>query len=114
LEIVVETESLKRALEDSREDLLGRVERTHRHLYERKERVSANFSDQSQEMENQTLVNTLDMEGRAELKLIDEALDRMAAGTFGNCQKCGKQVQKERLAAVPYTRYCISCASQME
>jgi DnaK suppressor protein len=110
----VETESLKKALLDSREVLLGRVERTHRHLYERKERVSANFSDQSQEMENQTLVQTLDVEGRAELKLIDEALDRIDADTFGSCQKCGEQVRNERLAAIPYTRYCIVCASQME
>lgn len=110
----MEFENLKTELLDLREELLGRVERTHHHLYEREERVSANFPDQSQEMENQALVKTLDVEGRARLKLIDEALDRIAAETFGICQKCGKQVQKERLSAVPYTRYCIGCASKME
>lgn len=110
----MEFENLKTELLDLREELLGRVERTHHHLYEREERVSANFPDQSQEMENQALVKTLDVEGRARLKLIDEALDRIAAETFGSCQKCGKQVQKERLSAVPYTRYCIGCASKME
>ncbi len=97
-----------------RDELVGRVERTHRHLYERDERVSANFSDQSQELENQELVKALDTEGRVELKLIDEALDRLKAGNYGDCQKCGDGVQEERLAAVPYTRYCITCANEME
>jgi len=110
----VEFEALKKELLALRVELTGRVERTHHHLYERDERVSANFSDQSQEMENHMLVETLDIEGRAELKLIDEALGRMAEDTFGRCQKCGVQVQRERLAAVPYTRYCISCANKME
>jgi RNA polymerase-binding protein DksA len=110
----VELESIKKELLSLQEELLGRVERTHHHLHEREERVSANFSDQSQEMESQALVSALDAEGREELKLIETALERMTAGTFGTCQKCGEEVQAARLEAVPYTRYCINCASQME
>lgn len=106
--------ALEKDLLDLREELLGRVERTHNHLYRREERVSANFSDQSQEMQSQALINALDVEGRAELVLIDEALDRIATGAFGYCQKCAAPVQNERLAALPYTRYCIDCASEME
>ena len=107
-------EALVKDLLDLREELLDRVERTHDHLYRREERVSANFSDQSQEMQNQELINVLDVEGRAELTLIDEALDRITTGSFGYCQKCAEPVQSERLAALPYTRYCIRCASEME
>ena len=110
----VELDAISDELSALREELLRRVERTHHHLYEREERFSAKFSDQSQEMENQALVSALDVEGRQELKLIDEALERIAAGTFGTCQKCGEQVQSARLEAVPYTRYCIKCANEME
>ena len=110
----MDIEAINKALLSLREELISRVERTHHHLFERDERVSANFSDQSQEMENQALVSALDTEGREELKLIEAALRRIADGTFGSCQKCGEEVQAARLEAVPYTRYCINCANLME
>ncbi len=108
----MELEVFKNTLTGLREELLGRVERTHHHIYERDERVSANFSEQSQELENQELVLNLDVEGKAELKLVDEALTRISKGTFGICQQCGKEVREERLGAVPHTKYCIECAMQ--
>ncbi len=110
----MELETISKELLSLQTELLGRVERTHHHLYEREERVSANFSDQSQEMESQALVSALDVEGRKELKLIEAALERISSGTFGICQKCGEEVQAARLEALPYTRYCINCANQLE
>lgn len=110
----MELETISKELLSLQTELLGRVERTHHHLYEREERVSANFSDQSQEMESQALVSALDVEGREELKLIEAALERISSGTFGICQQCGEEVQAARLEALPYTRYCINCANQLE
>ena len=110
----MDLELFRKELCDLRAELLDRVERTHRHIYNREERVSANFSDQSQELENQDLVQILDVEGREELRLIEEALTRIDDGSFGQCQTCGEDIQPQRLAAIPYTRYCIACASKME
>ncbi len=106
----MELKVFKEKLTGLQEDLKGRVERTQHHIYEREERVSANFSEQSQELENQELVLNLDVEGKAELKLVDEALARISEGTFGICQQCGKEVREERLGAVPHIKYCIECA----
>jgi len=47
----VELGVFKNTLTGLREELLGRMERTHHHIYEREERVSENFSEQSQELE---------------------------------------------------------------
>jgi DnaK suppressor protein len=41
---------------------------------------------------------------------INLALDRIEQGTFGRCEKCRKDIPKERLQALPYTRFCIGCA----
>lgn len=41
---------------------------------------------------------------------IRHALDRIAAGTFGRCEACGKAVAKPRLDAIPYARHCLACA----
>ncbi len=109
-DITLELEVFKNELKGLLEELKGRLERTHHHIYEREERVSANSADQSQELENQELVLNLDVEGKAELKLVEEALARISKGTFGICQQCGKEVREERLGAIPHTKYCIECA----
>ena len=44
------------------------------------------------------------------LEQVEAALGRIEAGTFGNCQECGREISRERLDAVPYARLCIECA----
>ena len=42
------------------------------------------------------------------------ALDRLEQGSFGKCQRCGRDIGDGRLQAVPYTRYCVDCAQNAE
>lgn len=46
---------------------------------------------------------------RRVLKEIDDAFDRLAAGTYGICQSCAKPIPAERLEILPYTRHCVPC-----
>lgn len=43
--------------------------------------------------------NKLSLEYSLELKLkdVNEALEKMENGTYGKCEKCGKEIEKERL-----------------
>jgi len=43
------------------------------------------------------------------LVLIEAALERIEAGTFGTCQICGKPIAPERLEALPSALDCIDC-----
>ena len=52
-------------------------------------------------------------EGRF-LYYIEEALDRVRAGTFGICKKCGTLIPKARLEAVPTAKMCINFKSQQD
>jgi DnaK suppressor protein len=45
---------------------------------------------------------------------IRAALDRIAAGTFGCCEACGRPITAGRLRAVPHTPFCIACARGFE
>lgn len=45
---------------------------------------------------------------RQTLKEIDDALARLDEGTYGKCVDCGKPIEQARLAAVPWTRYCLA------
>jgi len=44
-----------------------------------------------------------------QLRLIEEALDRLDAGDYGTCLSCEEPIAPKRLRAVPWARYCIAC-----
>jgi len=58
--------------------------------------------------ENDTLVS---LEHSLELRLKDvhAALEKMAAGAYGVCEKCGKEIAPQRLQAAPEARLCMEC-----
>lgn len=43
------------------------------------------------------------------MRLIDEALREIHAGTYGECSHCGAPIQRKRLEAVPWARHCLDC-----
>jgi RNA polymerase-binding transcription factor DksA len=45
---------------------------------------------------------------------INDALERIEQGTFARCEECGKEIPPERLEALPYARYCIRDAEQLQ
>ncbi len=45
---------------------------------------------------------------------IDEALQRIEAGTYGACDVCGRGIEKARLKALPFAKMCIRCKSEAE
>lgn len=51
---------------------------------------------------------------RVTLVAIDEALERMDAGTYGVCTNCGSEIGEKRLQAIPWTAHCIDCQELQE
>jgi DnaK suppressor protein len=49
-----------------------------------------------------------------EVNAVDSALDRIRAGTYGNCDDCGQPIGQERLEALPSATLCIRCKSRRE
>jgi DnaK suppressor protein len=45
---------------------------------------------------------------------IDYALSRIEEGTYGVCEIGGEPIPKQRLEAIPWARFCISCAGLVE
>ena len=45
---------------------------------------------------------------------IDEAIEKVDAGTFGLCEVCGRKIAKARLKVVPYAELCVPCQSTQE
>jgi len=43
------------------------------------------------------------------LKEVDNALGRCARGTYGACEGCHEEISSNRLKAIPWARYCLTC-----
>ena len=44
-----------------------------------------------------------------QLELVEAALARIEAGTFGTCLRCSGPIAPARLEALPWAAYCIDC-----
>ncbi|MBO4204585.1 TraR/DksA family transcriptional regulator [Micromonospora echinofusca] len=46
---------------------------------------------------------------RQSLEQITGALTRLADGRYGVCEKCGRDIPRERLEVLPHARFCVPC-----
>ena len=45
---------------------------------------------------------------------IDEAVGKIDRGTYGECDRCGREISIGRLDAVPWAIYCVECQEIIE
>ncbi|HUU96421.1 MAG TPA: TraR/DksA family transcriptional regulator [Phycisphaerae bacterium] len=51
---------------------------------------------------------------QAEIREVDDALERVRIGQYGRCVDCAAPIRADRLRAVPTARRCISCQAGAE
>lgn len=71
-------------------------------------------ADAATETESRELDMTQRRMLEARLERIEDALERMRAGTYGRCVVCGGKIPDERLEALPDTPYCVKDAKTEE
>jgi RNA polymerase-binding transcription factor DksA len=54
-------------------------------------------------------VDSLARVSLARVEEIDAALARLAAGSYGTCESCGRDIPVERLEIRPAARTCVDC-----
>ena len=58
-------------------------------------------------------ISLLEMQNRKR-QAIDEALRRLAEGSYGLCAECGIEISEKRLQAVPFAKLCVECQAKQE
>lgn len=80
-------------------------------------RDSANLADvndqASLESERSFELRIRDRE-RKLINKVQDALKKIADGSYGVCESCGDDIAIKRLQARPVTTFCINCKSEME
>src|SRR5690349_23550160 len=65
--------------------------------------------DQAQMSHDEFISLHLNRLDYGQLRLIEEALDRLHSGDYGVCLSCEEPIPAKRLQALPWARYCVSC-----
>ena len=47
------------------------------------------------------------------LRLVNDALDRLMAGSYGKCITCGRKVEDAKLASDPAVAFCSQCSERL-
>ncbi len=72
------------------------------------------FADRANNSYNRELMFSLSDNERQMLIKIEEAMKRLEAGSYGQCDHCNAPIGLPRLKALPWARYCIGCQEREE
>ncbi len=105
---------LKKILLKEREEIVGEVRQIFESSKEMGQDGIQDIGDEAANIYNKQILLSLTESERMRLQEMDEALDRIEAGTYGICEECGEPIGLKRLEVRPVAKYCVPCLSKME
>lgn len=105
---------VRATLEDMRGQTLGSVQRELTQGREHTKDDGMDTYDLASDARQREISTILSDRERDKLQAVDEALERIEDSTYGVCEECGADVAEGRLAALPFTRLCVTCQSERE
>ncbi len=110
-------ETLKRKLEENKKSLEENLEK-----FAKKDTLpegdwdtvfpsveGSSMEEKADEVEEYSSLLKIEEALEVKLKNIDDALKRMEDNSYGNCEKCDKEISYEKLSIIPETRTCKKC-----
>ena len=76
--------------------------------------TGADIVDSASLNEASAVLETLSHNNTLSLRNINDALERIAEGTYGECVECLQPISKARLEFNPATPHCIKCQRRLE
>lgn len=107
-------EQYRRRLASKQEELLRLVSKSEHDGREADEDTTQDIADKAANSYTKEFLFSQANNDRYILQLVQEALQRIEGGSFGECMACRGEVQQKRLDAVPWARHCISCQEKQE
>jgi DnaK suppressor protein len=110
--------SLKTMLLERRQTLTREIDELiarHRsdQLLQREQSVADTGDRSLQDSTGEQQISILEVRNRMRNQ-IDEALRRLEDGTYGTCEDCTREINPERLKAMPFARRCVECQQKAE
>lgn len=74
----------------------------------------SNEIDLASSLEGREMAFQLSSRERNELRMVEDALFKITAGTYGVCDSCSRHITLKRLEIMPLTALCIACQENLE
>jgi RNA polymerase-binding transcription factor DksA len=108
----LDSEHYRKKLLELKQEISGRISTIDRDI--RHEGMSADWSEQASERENDEVLESLGISSEEELSMIKYALLRIEEGNYFTCAECGDTIPRARLDLLPFTPHCVDCAEISE
>ena len=105
---------LRKGLLKEREEIIGGVKQIYESSKEIGQDGIQDIGDEAANIYNKQILLSLNENERMRLQEVDEALDRIANGTYGICEECEGPIGLKRLEARPVAQYCVPCKTKLE
>ncbi len=109
-----EKEAFRKTLLDKKFTIINKLSQVINESKEMETNVAQDSVDKAETSYTKEFLLSLSDSDRELLIEIDEALKRLDRDEFGVCQLCGAEIGQKRIAAIPWTPYCISCQEKAE
>ena len=103
---------VRRELEAELGELRQRTARIARRKANATRDDDANWHEHAVQHQDDLVVDEIDERSRGRIAAIERALDRMRAGQWLRCGRCGTPIESARLQILPTTDLCARCAAK--
>jgi DnaK suppressor protein len=107
-------EKYRRLLEEKKATLSAEIAKTRNAEEETTEEATQDIADKAVSSYTREFLYSLTDTERTTLQQIDQALLRIAEGTYALCLNCGAAMAEKRLNAVPWAPHCVDCQELAE
>ena len=108
----MDSNQYKKILLEMKQDVTHRISSIDRDV--RHEGMTADWSEQASERENDEVLESLGNTSEQSLSMIKFALMRIDDGTYFHCAECGEPIPTARLDLLPFAAHCVDCAERFE
>jgi DnaK suppressor protein len=100
---------LKEVLEEKRREVLNAIQRSRLAGMEVRQESVPEMGDFVTASVEKEQIFEMGENGVEMLREVEDALERLQAGTYGVCQRCSERIATARLKAIPFARLCVTC-----
>jgi len=101
-------------LEQMKKDLLQDVARSIKNESDYMKHDVGDFYDHASNDRDRELALMITDRERTKLVQIEFALKRIEDGEYGECENCQDEIGEDRLRAMPFAKFCLSCKIELE
>lgn len=106
----IDLDAAKQKLVALKEEYETRIEQIKDHIQNPQDELNKDWEDQAISIRQNDTRQLLSAEAQQNLIYVQDALSHIENGTYGKCEVCGKDIQEQRMQAVPYATLCMEHA----